>query len=169
MCDCCGTWPEQNAVDAWLKKHGIEVEHKVRLELKEVVTECRLRIQKERDGLRARLQAAETQVGMLREALDIAKEWCPECQGYGHIEEVPCEICEKVRDAYLPAPPPARWEAMRRVVEAARELHEVAELRGDNCLPAPPDDPKLWTARMQMAWNELDEALAALEGGENHE
>ena len=41
----------------------------------------------------------------------------------------------------------------------ANELIEVAELRGDNALPLPEDDPLLWTARMQTAWNELEEAL----------
>jgi hypothetical protein len=159
MCDCCGTWPEQNAVDAWLEKHGIEVERKVRLELKEAVTECRLRIQKERDGLRARLQAAETQVGMLREVLNIAKEWCPECQGYGHIEEVPCEICEKVRDAYLSTPPPARREAMINALKLCRE-----ELRYAPCR----DNPERTLCLKCRAEKVADEVLAELEGSENY-
>lgn len=45
--------------------------------------------------------------------------------------------------------------------EAAAELLEVAVLRGDNELPHPADEDKLWTARMQTAWDELDAALAA--------
>jgi hypothetical protein len=49
----------------------------------------------------------EAQAGVMREALDIAKEWCPECHGYGYIDEEPCETCEKVRDAYLSTPSPA--------------------------------------------------------------
>lgn len=57
----------------------------------------------------------------------------------------------------------ARLEAAERVVEAMRELHEVAELRGDNVLPAPEDDPKPWSARIQSAWIEVSEALAVYE------
>ena len=36
---------------------------------------------------------------------------------------------------------------------ALDELLEVAALRGDSTLPASPDDPKPWTARMQTAWD----------------
>jgi hypothetical protein len=61
----------------------------------------------------------------------------------------------------LPAEAKARQEQALR--EAATELLEVAKLRGDNELPNPADDPKLWSARMQTAWIELDTALAALE------
>ncbi len=54
----------------------------------------------------------------------------------------------------------AEREAERdRIRDAAVELIEVAELRGDNVLPLPEDDPLLWTTRMQTAWNELEEAL----------
>ena len=52
------------------------------------------------------------------------------------------------RDAYR--------EALTRQNDAATELLEVARLRGDNDLPHPADDPKLWTARMQTAWEEID-------------
>ena len=48
---------------------------------------------------------------------------------------------------------------LEAVVECAEELNEVAGLRGDNQLPRPEDDPGLWTARMQTAWDELEEAL----------
>lgn len=56
-----------------------------------------------------------------------------------------------------------RVRKLKAVVEAAEELLEVAELRGDNDLPHPADDPKLWTARMQDAWGELEQTLAVLE------
>lgn len=52
-----------------------------------------------------------------------------------------------------------------KLVEVLEELLEVANLRGDNELPHPADDPKLWTARMQIAWDEAQQALAAIEGG----
>jgi hypothetical protein len=39
------------------------------------------------------------------------------------------------------------------------ELLEVATLRGDNDLPHPCNDPKLWTARMQTAWDELNDLM----------
>ena len=54
----------------------------------------------------------------------------------------------------------------RAVVEAARELLEVADLRGDSELSHPADDEKLWTARMQTAWDELRAALDAPPEGE---
>ena len=53
--------------------------------------------------------------------------------------------------------------ALIAVAEAARELAEVARLRGDDELPHPANDPKLWTARMQAAWDEASAALAKLE------
>lgn len=43
--------------------------------------------------------------------------------------------------------------------EALGELVECASLRGDNDLPHPADDPLLWTARMQEAWNNADALL----------
>ena len=52
----------------------------------------------------------------------------------------------------------ARWKPL---IEAAEELLEVAALRGDADLPHPADDPKLWTARMQTAWDELRAAALA--------
>ena len=36
------TWPEQDAVDAWLKKHSIEVGNKESMELKTSVTKYRI-------------------------------------------------------------------------------------------------------------------------------
>ena len=53
--------------------------------------------------------------------------------------------------------------ALIAVAEAAVEVADVARLREDDVLPKPEDDPKLWTARMQTAWNELDKHIAALE------
>jgi hypothetical protein len=50
-------------------------------------------------------------------------------------------------------------EVVGRVRDAVAEFIEVARLRGDNDLPHPCDDPKLWTARMIDAWGEL-EAIA---------
>jgi hypothetical protein len=47
------------------------------------------------------------------------------------------------------------------LAQVARELLEVADLRGDADLPRPEDDNKLWTARMQTAWDELRNALTA--------
>ena len=46
------------------------------------------------------------------------------------------------------------------LVEALAELLTVAELRGDDQLPHPADDDKLWTARMQTAWDDARAALA---------
>lgn len=45
-----------------------------------------------------------------------------------------------------------REKALR---EAAKELLEVADLRGDSDLPHPSNEDALWTARMQQAWDEM--------------
>jgi hypothetical protein len=50
--------------------------------------------------------------------------------------------------------------AAPELLDALQELVEVAKMRGDDVLPAPPDDPKLNTARTQTAW---DDAKALLE------
>jgi len=53
---------------------------------------------------------------------------------------------------------------VERLVETSAELQEVAALRGDNNLPHPTDDfDKLWTARMQTAWDEHKVALVAFQ------
>lgn len=39
-------------------------------------------------------------------------------------------------------------------IDAMEELIEVAQLRGDQELPHPADEEKLWTARMQDAWSD---------------
>ena len=50
------------------------------------------------------------------------------------------------------------------LLSALEELLEVATLRGDNCLGNPADDPKLWTARMQTAWDEAELVRAKARG-----
>ena len=62
-----------------------------------------------------------------------------------------------VREEALPA--------LIAVAEAAVKVADVARLREDDVLPKPEDDPKLWTARMQTAWDEVHAALAKLEVG----
>lgn len=81
-------------------------------------------------------------------------DWGPIVAGVAAMKEKLAE-----RDAEL--------EQLKWVAE---ELIEVAALRGDNALPLPEDDPLLWTARMQTAWNELEEALTPeqpAKGGES--
>ncbi len=46
---------------------------------------------------------------------------------------------------------------------ALAELIMVADLRGDSTLPRPENDPILWTARMQTAWDEARATLASAE------
>lgn len=40
-----------------------------------------------------------------------------------------------------------------QLLEALTELINVGDLRGDTQLPHPSDDPMLWSARMQEAWD----------------
>ena len=58
-----------------------------------------------------------------------------------------------------------RIEELEAVFNAAKELLEVADLRGDSSLPHPANDPKLWTARMQTAWDDLRATLDAEKKG----
>jgi len=48
-----------------------------------------------------------------------------------------------------------RAEYIEELESAIDELLEVAELRGDDDLPHPSNDPLLWSARMQSAWDRL--------------
>lgn len=50
---------------------------------------------------------------------------------------------------------------VKRRGDALDELLEVSKLRGDRPLPAPEDDPVLWTARMQTAWDDAEAVLDA--------
>ena len=52
---------------------------------------------------------------------------------------------------------------IERLRDVLSELVECAELRGDNELPKPEDDPVLWSARMQTAWDEAERVI----GGED--
>jgi len=49
-----------------------------------------------------------------------------------------------------------RLNRVDQLENALLELVEIASLRGDNDLPHPADNPKLWTARMQDAWSEAE-------------
>ena len=49
----------------------------------------------------------------------------------------------------------------KKVIEAAIEVLEVADLRGDTDLPHPANDERLWTARMQTGWDDLRDRIAA--------
>lgn len=52
------------------------------------------------------------------------------------------------------------------LLAALSELVAVADLRGDADLPHPSDDPKLWTARMQAAWDDARALIARMEGND---
>lgn len=57
----------------------------------------------------------------------------------------------------------AELKGLGKVARAAEELLEVSDLRGDiDDIPGPCDDPKLWTARLITAWEEIRAALDAL-------
>jgi len=53
--ECEGTWPEQNAVDAWVERHSIEADFKQLMELKRNVSEYRVVIQKELESQKIKL------------------------------------------------------------------------------------------------------------------
>lgn len=77
--------------------------------------------------------------------------------GEGDVAQADANDC-----TLLPDPPElARLrEVNAELLAALEELVEVATLRGDNVLPHPADDPKLWTQRMQEAWENAEAAIA---------
>jgi hypothetical protein len=87
------------------------------------------------------------------------KEYCGGCKvvpaGGTCSNPHPCETARAEISALI-----SRADDVDRLVEAAKEVYEVATLRGDNDLPHPENDSKLWTARMQTAWDELANAFA---------
>lgn len=79
------------------------------------------------------------------------------CEGINPAQEADAEFIATIN----PATVLALLDRVERLDDILSELIEVAVLRGDCNLPHPADDPKLWRARMQSAW---DEARATLEG-----
>lgn len=75
-----------------------------------------------------------------------------------HPKLIQIVLRDSLNRSVLLTHPSDELTALRARVEELKgcigELVECAELRGDADLPHPADDPKLWTARMQHAWNE---------------
>ncbi len=55
-------------------------------------------------------------------------------------------------------------DELEQLRDVLSELLECGDLRGDTTLPSPPDDPVLWSARMQTAW---DNARRAVKGDDD--
>lgn len=156
---CAGTWPEQNAVDEWLKKHDIGVHFKIAMELKNAVTKYRLEVQKERDQLRTANAELSTQVGALREAMEnlpkeLKKKVCdPNYYDYEELTFPPNwaneeqrqeledwldrllehagQLAEGVADDAIPETPvPARWAAMEQLLKDV--LYSIENNRADS-------------------------------------
>lgn len=125
----------------------------------------RIRLDKENKALRAQLADTQAQLAEAVGALEYIEKQILGDYHESELSPLHEAIVATARD-FLATPAAKAGErvrAMERVVAAADELNEVANLRGDNELPASTDDPKLWMARMQDAWNELGAALQALE------
>jgi hypothetical protein len=60
------TWPEQDAVNAWAKKHGVELSFKVLMELKEAVTAYRITRDRKLDALAQRIAELNSESEALR-------------------------------------------------------------------------------------------------------
>ena len=118
-------------------------------------------------ALRDELAEREREVERLSELLWGSRcVYCGEVVGKDkHNQDIADEVLrEHVRKC--PKHPLAAAEAeVNRLREAAEELLTVAELRGDSDLPHPSADDRLWTARMQTAWDALRAALAEEKGG----
>lgn len=111
-------------------------------------------------------QVCSLQADLLRRISLDSDPWHWIGDGNDDLDTLACPILIMPHDlrALLESENAALKEALARaeaVTDAAVELVEVAELRGDNALPSPCDDPLLWTARMQDAWNYLETALEA--------
>jgi len=53
------TWPEQDAVEEWLERYFLKVEHNAKMELKDAVTVYRLKIQDELESLKSKNNKTE--------------------------------------------------------------------------------------------------------------
>jgi len=67
----------------------------------------------------------------------------------------PLEDADKPAPSAPPSTVPAEAAGETPLLDAATELLEVSDLRGDSEMPNPCDDPKLWTSRAQEAWENL--------------
>lgn len=57
--DSGNIWPEQEAVLAWLRKHGVDASHEAIHELMEAATAYRLEVQAERNSLLKQLESVK--------------------------------------------------------------------------------------------------------------
>jgi hypothetical protein len=55
-----GTWPEQDAIDLWIKKHNIAIVHQHTLELKNEVTKPRIEVQTQFEKAQQEIEQLKT-------------------------------------------------------------------------------------------------------------
>jgi len=87
-----------------------------------------------------------------------AREHTAFCLNCDWHYEGDCYVTPRKVKPAPPAPPsnvPAEAAGETPLLDAATELLEVSDLRGDSEMPNPCDDPKLWTSRAQEAWENL--------------
>ncbi len=92
MSESVSTWPEQNAVWAWMERHGITLTMEQENDLKEAVSAPRISEQEARinaldhiDFLEDVKQTAERRADKAIDALRAVKQTdCPECKRVAH-------------------------------------------------------------------------------------
>ena len=68
------SWPEQNAVDAWIEEIGVPVGNDERLALKKAVTEERLRQMNRAEAAESRVRELEQRVIDMRDKVILERE-----------------------------------------------------------------------------------------------
>lgn len=80
MSGFCGSWPEQDAVDAWLKKYGIVVTFNAAMELKKATTKFRIVQQERADKAEAALSAPSDRNAIIDRCAKEAVEYAHRCE-----------------------------------------------------------------------------------------
>lgn len=129
------TWPEQDAVDAWLKKHKISVSHQGALELKRAVTKYRV--------------AAEGEIRAIQRVYRL----CVEHGGGAGLHVSPPKYCPKCIDEEraIRAPVP---DEVREAVERTLKVIDIRERGVVAQVPIPTLRTLISAAEQPRKWSD---------------
>jgi chromosome segregation ATPase len=88
-----GTWPEQDAIDIWIKKHNIAIVHQHTLKLKKEVTKPRIEVQNKLTQANTRIDELTTEKAACME------HWNESDVEIGEQQEKIDRLCEALTNA----------------------------------------------------------------------
>ena len=99
------SWPEQDIIDAWVERHGIELSHDVLFDLKQSVTELRLPLQSEASRRGHPMTKPHAPTSLRCGYSSHPGEPCSGASGDELTRQCPsCGACVCVRCAVVPCP-----------------------------------------------------------------